>query len=150
VYDPYGHPHQWTDRQRTHWIDILENAKRRAGVTGEAQVKDNWTGFTAKAATARTAEQRRSLDSIRERIRANRAEIDAHQQVQVQARGTASADRASVNQVNEARRQARAERMQQAREQRAAQAEARSESRGSVREAISEHRRARRGGGGGE
>ena len=145
MYDPYGHPHQWNDRQRTHWIDILQNAKRRAGYTGTAQVKENWSGFTAKAATATNSDQRRSLETMRERIRANRAEIDAHQQAQLRAQGAGSADRTSVNQVNEARRQAQAERTQQIREQRAARAEARSERQESARQTSIEHRESRRG-----
>jgi hypothetical protein len=116
VYDPYGYPHYWTSKQQSHWADILENARNKAGAASTAKVTENWSGFSAKAATPTTAEQQRSLNTIRERIRANQVELQAQQRANVSAR--ASADRASIERIREARSQARIERQQAQGEQR--------------------------------
>jgi len=125
VYDRYGCAHHWDRKQESHWGDILRNAKHRSGVTGTAEAKENWSGFAAKAATATNADQQRSLETIRERIRANQAEIQTARQAnaEVNARGNATADRPSLERIQEVRRQAIAERQQAHSEARAARVE---------------------------
>nr|WP_283938485.1 hypothetical protein [Sphingomonas alba] len=131
VYDRYGCAHHWDRKQESHWGDILRDAKRRSGVTGTAETKENWSGFSAKAATATNADQQRSLATIRERIRANQVEMQAARQAnaEVNARanagGSATADRGSLDRIQQARRQAIAERQQSIAQRQQAQGEAR-------------------------
>ena len=120
VYDPDGHPSPITEDQRNYWSNMLAKFREKRGANAEA--KANFSGFRSRARAGATI-----------------AGVDLNAQAQ--------ADQGSLDQVRQARRQARIERQQA----QAERSQARSERQESMREVMQERResrRARRDGGG--
>ena len=118
VYDPDGNPSPITEPQKSYWGNVLKKYRDARGANAEA--KANFSGFRTRAKAGATI---------------------AGVNLDAQAR----TDQASLDQVRDARRQARIERSQAERSQ------ARSERQESMRQVIQERResrRARRDGGG--
>lgn len=71
LYDPWGHRHPITKRQSDYWRNMLEKFRE---ARGNVELKENFSGFEAQARAPATAEQRRSLETIRQRVTAQRAQ----------------------------------------------------------------------------
>ncbi len=127
VYDPWGHRHPITKKQNAYWSNVLKKVRAERGAN--VALAENFSGFEAQAKAPATVEQRRSLESIRQRVAAQRAQ-------------DAAAQPRSIDQ-----RQPRTERQQQLRvERQRAQAErqqARSERRETIRQRVIERRQSR-------
>ncbi len=125
IYDPWGHRHPITKRQSDYWSNVLKKFREARGTT---ELKENFSGFEAQARAPATAEQRRSLESIRQRVAAQRAQ-----------------DIAPPPGLEQ--RQMRVERQQQVRSERqrvqAERQQARSERREMIRQEVIERRQSR-------
>ena len=114
VYDPYGNPRPITEKQKSYWGSLLEKARAARGTQATSEIRENWSGFSQQAATASTAEQQKSLNTIRRRFEAQRkaeagqAQIE-RRQVRAQQRQQQLVER---QQVRAERQQVRAERQQ--------------------------------------
>ena len=71
LYDPWGHRHPITKRQSDYWRNMLEKFRE---ARGNVELKENFSGFEAQARAPATAEQQRSLETIRQRVAAQRAQ----------------------------------------------------------------------------
>ena len=125
LYDPWGRRYPITKRHSDYWSNVLKKFREARGTT---ELKENFSGFEAQAKTPATAEQRRSLESIRQRVAAQRGQDIAP------PRGLEQ-------------RQMRVERQQQVRSERqrvqAERQQARSERRESIRQQVIERRQSR-------
>jgi hypothetical protein len=118
VYDPIGNPHPITDNQRSYWAGILEKVRQARGLDTTTALKQDFSGFRAKAKAGATI---------------SGVDLAAHER--------------SARQLNETRRQARIERQQVQSERQQVRSErqqARSERQESMRQATIERREARR------
>lgn len=126
TYDPWGYRHPITKRQSDYWSNLLKKFRDARGAN--AELKENFSGFEAQAKAPVTADQRRSLESIRQRVAAQRAQDIAPPRGMEQ-------------------RQMRVERQRELRSQRqqvrAERAQARSERRESIRQQVIERRQSR-------
>ena len=117
LYDPWGYRHPITERQSDYWRNLL---KKFRDARGNAELKENFSGFEAQARAPVTADQQRSLESIRQRVAAQRAQdiapprgIDQRQmQVVRQQQLRSERQRAQAE-----RQQARSERQEAVRQQ---------------------------------
>lgn len=125
LYDPWGRRYPITKRHSDYWSNVLKKFREARGTT---ELKENFSGFEAQARAPATAEQRRSLESIRQRVAAQRGQDIAP------PRGLEQ-------------RQMRVERQQQVRSERqrvqAERQQARSERRESIRQQVIERRQSR-------
>jgi hypothetical protein len=100
VYDPGGHAHPITDKQKSYWGGVLAKAREARGTAATAEATENWSGFSTQGKVA----------------------------APVTAGGSAQADEPSRRQIFEARRQQRLERQQSQAETRQTRSESSSSS----------------------
>lgn len=113
MYDGWGHHYPITKKHSDYWSNMLERARKNDTNFAKAQVQENWSGFTAGAKAPTTTEQRRSLDTIRQRISAQaKAERSVAQPRSIEQRQLRVERQ---RQQTSERQQVRAERQQQVR-----------------------------------
>lgn len=132
LYDPWGHRHPMTKRHSDYWRNVLKKIRDARG--DNVALKENFSGFEAQAKAPATADQRRSLESIRQRVAAQRAQDIAppHGLEQRQMRVERQQQRSQMQQQQQQQHQARAERQQ-----------ARAERQESLRQQVLERRQSR-------
>ena len=104
VYDPDGKPRPITDKQKGFWQTMIAKAREARGITGTAEAKENWSGFSTqgKVAAPVSGDATAQVDqqSRRQIIQARRQERMQRQQEQAESRPTRTeSSRSSPRQI---------------------------------------------------